>query len=369
MKKIFTLSLIVFFALSINAQDVIKLVGNTQLKAKVLEVKENTITYKRFDNIGGPIYTIGKNKINQIIYQNGIVENYANTTGIRQMENRTTKVKGIDYEKFLENTNLNVALNKPTFITYTGAEFENEKQRMYKEKLVQTMPDTSLYKYALMKLPNVFMYAESNKKVRLVDFIKSKPALNNKPTLIITWAWRWCWPCVKMIDTLLENYDKNKYNLIIINKIEKSNANIAAVINKVKTDLKNNSRSYFLKKATALYDIENNLERYDKNTAPLLIWADKDLNVRSTFNGFAINYQQIMNVFNFTPNSYYNNNFYSDFTNGFPANANEAEYRIIRERIGNIIKVTTVANKKLSGLQNRTNFFVEDEFNNVEPLK
>ena len=369
MKKIFISFLILLFNLSAIAQDIIKLKDKTELKTKVIEVKESTITYKRFENLNGPIYTIGKNKIYQIIYQNGFVENYTNIIGAKSFETRNAKIKTNTYEKTLANTPQNDTLKKPTFISYTATEFEKEKQIMYAEKLTKSQPDTSLNKYALMKVPNVFMFTEGNKKIRLADYIISKKEMANKPTLIITWAWRWCWPCVKMIDTLLEHYDKNKFNLVIINKVEKSNANVDAVISKVKSSLKNNSRSYYLKKTTALYDIENNLERYDKNTAPLLIWADKDLNIRSTFNGFTISYQQIMDVFDYTATSYYNNNFYSDFINGYPANAETAEYRINRERVGNIIKVTRVANKNTSRIENSTSFFIEDEFNNVEPLK
>ena len=99
------------------------------------------------------------------------------------------------------------------------------------------------------------------------------------------------------------------------------------------------------------------------------MWADEDLNIKSTFNGFTISYQQIMDVFDYSPTKFYNNNFYSDFTNGYPANATLAEYRITRERIGNIIKVTKVANTNARNIENNTSFFIEDEFNNVEPLK
>ena len=106
------------FSISGKAQDVIKLTNKTQLKTKVLEVKENTITYKRFVNIEGPTYTISKNKVYQIIYKNGLVKTYTTTA------NNTP----------LENTPPNINLKKQTFITYTDAELEKEKQKMYAEK-------------------------------------------------------------------------------------------------------------------------------------------------------------------------------------------------------------------------------------------
>lgn len=45
-----------------------------ELHVKILEISEQTITYKRCDNMNGPQYTIQKNKVALITYANGMKE-------------------------------------------------------------------------------------------------------------------------------------------------------------------------------------------------------------------------------------------------------------------------------------------------------
>ena len=80
MKKIFYLfAVMMMLAVSANAQDVVVLKDGSLLNAKVVEVTETTIRYKKFDNIDGPTYTMSKEKILAINYENGtkdVFENY-----------------------------------------------------------------------------------------------------------------------------------------------------------------------------------------------------------------------------------------------------------------------------------------------------
>jgi hypothetical protein len=55
--------------------DVITLKNADEIRAKVLEVTDDVIKYKRCDNIDGPNYTIGKEKVERITYANGYKEN------------------------------------------------------------------------------------------------------------------------------------------------------------------------------------------------------------------------------------------------------------------------------------------------------
>lgn len=43
---------------------------------KILEINVDNIKYKKYSNLGGPIYTINKSKIKKIVYQNGDIEFY-----------------------------------------------------------------------------------------------------------------------------------------------------------------------------------------------------------------------------------------------------------------------------------------------------
>lgn len=55
----------------VNAQDVITKKNGDEIQAKITEVGQNEIKYKRFDNLDGPVYTIGKSDVFMVKYQNG----------------------------------------------------------------------------------------------------------------------------------------------------------------------------------------------------------------------------------------------------------------------------------------------------------
>ena len=63
----------VFF---VSAQDVIITKDSKKIDAKVTEVNVDNIRYRDFNNPEGPVYTILKNEIVSILYQNGTVETY-----------------------------------------------------------------------------------------------------------------------------------------------------------------------------------------------------------------------------------------------------------------------------------------------------
>lgn len=74
-KAIITLILSLYY-LSIFAQDTIHLVNRDMIYAKVLSINEESISFKKHDNLEGPDYTINLNKVEKIVYKNGVVENY-----------------------------------------------------------------------------------------------------------------------------------------------------------------------------------------------------------------------------------------------------------------------------------------------------
>lgn len=73
MRTIKFLSVVVFamFSFIAHAQDVIvKKDGNT-ITSKVIEITSSEIKYKKFSNQNGPTYTINRNEVNYINYENG----------------------------------------------------------------------------------------------------------------------------------------------------------------------------------------------------------------------------------------------------------------------------------------------------------
>lgn len=81
MKKLLVslLALTSVAALSANAQDMISMRNGHVVKAKVVEVEQNSVKYRLYEEPDGPLYTVGKLDISSIEYENGRVESYLNT--------------------------------------------------------------------------------------------------------------------------------------------------------------------------------------------------------------------------------------------------------------------------------------------------
>jgi hypothetical protein len=67
---------ILLFPLVVQAQDMIYKKDGSSVSAKVYEVSNDKIRYKRFDNLQGPFYYLHKGEIDHIEYENGTVESY-----------------------------------------------------------------------------------------------------------------------------------------------------------------------------------------------------------------------------------------------------------------------------------------------------
>ena len=59
-----------------KAQDTLVLNDGTLIKSKVIEITESTLKYKKYSNLNGPIYTIDKNQVLSIHYENGEQESF-----------------------------------------------------------------------------------------------------------------------------------------------------------------------------------------------------------------------------------------------------------------------------------------------------
>jgi hypothetical protein len=357
-------------AVQVSAQDILKLTDKTELQTKVIEVMEQVVKYKRFDNIDGPTYTISKGKIFQIVYQNGVIENYTKTP-VNKLVEKTNPQKAVTQTKPPE-------IKKPVFKKYTSAEYEAEKKKMYSEKKSLYIP-SQVYKYALMKVPNIPVYTQDKVQVNLADFLKSKPEFSTKPTLIITWAFSWGEEGVKKIDTLISNYDKFKdnFNIVLLNTGEVNRDLKPRVeygiksIDKVKEFLFY-TRDDFYAKTTMLFDVSNEMANYNNGGTggnQLIFWVDTNLNIRTLVPAPYMEVKDIKKVFNstfklpFTENMLYAN-FYEDYK---PYISDRPSFSCRRLKIGNIIqlKFTSPENENITFA---TYYFEEYEDNNVASL-
>lgn len=77
MKHIFALLLFVSGLCSAQTgYDLIIKNDKTEVKAKVVEIQDVNVVYKKFENLQGPNYTIAKNQVFMIIYANGTKETF-----------------------------------------------------------------------------------------------------------------------------------------------------------------------------------------------------------------------------------------------------------------------------------------------------
>lgn len=91
MKKLsLTVILTAMMVSVLYAQDVIVLSDATEIESKVLEIRENSIAYKKWDNKKGPTYYISSDKVFFIKYANGTKEVFNTSSSSTPAEKRAS---------------------------------------------------------------------------------------------------------------------------------------------------------------------------------------------------------------------------------------------------------------------------------------
>ncbi len=90
-------------SVSVSAQDVIVKKDGSTILSKVIEIGQEEIKYKKFDNLDGPIYTVQKSEIQSINYQNGAKDTFS--APIRE-ENRYLPNNQNDGEQWMNDSAL-----------------------------------------------------------------------------------------------------------------------------------------------------------------------------------------------------------------------------------------------------------------------
>lgn len=89
------------------AQDIITLINGKTITAKVEEITDSSVKYRKFSNLMGPIYTLDQDKIGKITFENGEIEYFKEIT-----ENKNQLTNGPEVEKNQEQSDHN---QLPTF--------------------------------------------------------------------------------------------------------------------------------------------------------------------------------------------------------------------------------------------------------------
>ena len=106
MNKSVILSIFLLASINVAAQDVVVKKDGSTILAKVLEVNQDNIKYKKFSNPNGPTYAIGLSDVMAVNYENGDKDNFNN------IESNTQKQKEHAYgliEKTADNSNITIS--------------------------------------------------------------------------------------------------------------------------------------------------------------------------------------------------------------------------------------------------------------------
>lgn len=123
------------------AQDIIVKNDKTEIKAKIEEITETTIKYKKFEMLDGPIYNINVNDVFMIMYKNGAKEYIqAKTNTQAPVQNNTPVVNPSVQSAPTNNTNQTTNIGgahepmvriRRGYYSYQGTKFKSNSDYIY----------------------------------------------------------------------------------------------------------------------------------------------------------------------------------------------------------------------------------------------
>ncbi|MDY0217420.1 MAG: hypothetical protein RBS19_10755 [Bacteroidales bacterium] len=79
MKKLLSFAACLLVSSFIWSQDVLTLHNGEEVEVKVVEISATELKYKKFENVDGPIYSMGLKNIYMIVYENGTKDVFNST--------------------------------------------------------------------------------------------------------------------------------------------------------------------------------------------------------------------------------------------------------------------------------------------------
>ena len=162
MKKSIVLAMLSLAAINVAAQDVVVKKDGSTILAKVLEVNQDNIKYKKFSNQNGPTYTINLSDVMSVNYENGEKEDF-NNSSITNDANQGNEAKEIIKDAAPNNSELlnlyakdyqlnpayklkdKETLHGLVFLSFTNAAIlSNDEVEIYLERDRTQHPDQTL---------------------------------------------------------------------------------------------------------------------------------------------------------------------------------------------------------------------------------
>ena len=244
-------------------------------------------------------------KFNEISFVSGANKSkkFKNTPGLIFMNNGNpfgNRNKGIQEEMIINsyvhnlvNIPFNNANDEEVYKSVSNAidAIAKENERVATESKRQNAESESKKRTLLIKqnaneysvFPNYKIYTEDGTQKALPDYIEKNRRFKDKPTLVMTWAYNWCPPCIKKIDEILKADLAKKYNVILVNR----NPETEISFPDIRVRLATKSPGYTTD-AIVLFDRNGELAPMDANSAPIFLWLDKNLKIVGLYKSYAI---------------------------------------------------------------------------------
>lgn len=153
------------------AQDFIITRDAKRIEAKVTEISDEEVRYKKFNNPDGPVYVIKASQISSIMFANGEVQLFSEKTEkveTKEPEQKSQMEVGSGYRPFVVNSGRVVAYTPGLRMDRSGGTFSYGgvalKDDVYEEFLKETCPDAAA-KYggakAMDVIGDIFLYSGS----------------------------------------------------------------------------------------------------------------------------------------------------------------------------------------------------------------
>ena len=246
-KSIF-ISLLFLISACTLAQDIIYKTDKTEIKAKIIEVLDNDIKYKKFEFLDGPTYSMSKSDIFMIIYKNGQKEMFDNDKSKNTPKQKETKsevvISKIDAKKTSNSKQQLQSKKEEIEFTKTNSEYGiNNTNYVGAFELGTTLNNWEIY-----TVPPIIINAEAFKTKNLgfgthlaYSYISSSSSFGN--TTISSSAF-------SSLIGLRGNFYLNEILKINPNKIH-FYGGVTLSMNIVSTDISSNSSSFPSKSDTS----------------------------------------------------------------------------------------------------------------------
>lgn len=130
---------------ALHAQDRIIKKDKSEIKAKIIEISDTDVKYKKEDNPDGPTYSIKKYEVNIIIYKNGQVESFndvSNTSAPTPSTSATTSANTNNANSSAVN---HISIDKRyRYTLFNSANKEIESNVKFKDMMQYVQNDPSL---------------------------------------------------------------------------------------------------------------------------------------------------------------------------------------------------------------------------------